>query len=153
MYICEACTGLYRPVQACTRHPWFADERGVLSDLDEAIDLYRAALALHPPGHSDRSMSLNNLAVSLSDRFKQQGVLSDLDEAIDLYRAALALHPPGHSDQSTSLNNLASSLQDRFQQQGVLSDLDETFTLYAQLSQISHAVMHRTPLIRQRTFP
>ena len=25
MYICEACTGLYRPVQACTRHPWFAD--------------------------------------------------------------------------------------------------------------------------------
>ena len=39
-------------------------------------------------------MSLNNLAISLRDRFKQQGVLFDLDEAIDLNRAALALRPP-----------------------------------------------------------
>ena len=42
-----------------------------MSDLDEAIDLCRAALALCPPGHSHRSMSLNNLASSLSDRFRQ----------------------------------------------------------------------------------
>jgi len=117
-------------------------QRGAQSDLDEAIDLKRAALALRPPGHSDRSMSLNNLAVSLNDRFKQQGALSDLDEAIDLQRTALALCPPGHSDRSMFLNNLAKSLQDRFQQQGVLPNLDEAFTLYAQLSQISHAVLH-----------
>jgi len=31
---------------------------------------------------------------------------------------------------------------DRFTQQGVLSDLDEVFALYAQLSQISHTVLH-----------
>jgi len=118
------------------------NQRGVLSDLDEAIDLKRAALALRPPGHSDRSTSLNNLAVSLSDRFNQQGVLSDLDEAIDLERAALALRPPGHSQRSVSLNNLAKCLQDRFKQEGVQRDLDEVFTLYAQLSQVSHAVLH-----------
>jgi len=87
-------------------------------------------------------MSLNNLATSLSERFDQQGVLSDLDEAIDLYQAALALRPPGHSGRSKSLNNLASCLRDRFNHQGVLSDLNEAFTLYAQLSQISHAVLH-----------
>jgi len=75
-------------------------------------------------------MSLNNLAGSLSDRFKQQGILSDLDEAIDLNQAALALRPPGHSDRSTSLHNLASSLSDRFKQQGVLSDLDEAIDLH-----------------------
>ena len=88
-----------------------------MSELDEAIDVHRAALALRPPGHSHRSSSLGNLANSLWDRFNQQGVLSDLDEAIDLHRAALALRPPGHSHRSTSLNNLASSLWDRFNQQ------------------------------------
>jgi len=87
-------------------------------------------------------MSLNNLAISLQNRFNQQGVLSDLDEAIDLHRAALSLHPPGHSCRFISLDNLASSLRDRFKHEGVLSDLDEAFTLYAQLSQISHAVLH-----------
>jgi len=80
--------------------------------------------------------------MSLRDRFEQRGVLSDLDEAIDLHRAALSLRPHGNSDRSISLNNLAISLQDKFKQQGVLSDLDEAFTLYAQLSQISHAVLH-----------
>jgi len=87
-------------------------------------------------------MSLNNLAISLRDRFEQRGVLSDLDEAIDLHRAALSLCPPGHPDKSMSLNNLASSLHDRFKQRNVLSDLDEAFTLYARLSHISHAVLH-----------
>ncbi|KAG1747924.1 CHAT domain-containing protein [Suillus paluster] len=71
-------------------------QRGVLSDLDEAIELHRAALLLCPPSHSDRSASLNNLAnslqdrfeqrgVFLQDRFEQRGVLSDLEEAFRLY--------------------------------------------------------------------
>jgi hypothetical protein len=61
------------------------EQRGVSSDLDEAIELHQAALILCPPGHYDRSSSLNNLAVSLHDRFEQRGVQSDLDEAIDLH--------------------------------------------------------------------
>ncbi|KAG0702932.1 CHAT domain-containing protein, partial [Suillus ampliporus] len=115
------------------------EQRGVLSDLDEAIELHRAALLLRPPGHSGRSASLNNLANSLTARFEQRGVLSDLDEAIELHRAALLLCPPGHSDRSVSLNNLANSLRARFEQRGVLSDLDEAFKLYSQLSHLSHA--------------
>ncbi|KAG0692299.1 hypothetical protein DFH29DRAFT_1073809, partial [Suillus ampliporus] len=105
-------------------------QRGVPSDLDEAIEHHRAALLLRPPGHSDRSASLNNLAVSLTNRFKQQGVPSDLDEAIELHRAALLICPPGQSDRSASLNNLAVSLEDRFKQRGVLSDLDEAIELH-----------------------
>ncbi|KAG2111124.1 TPR-like protein [Suillus clintonianus] len=106
------------------------EQRGVPSDLDEAIELHQAALLLRPPGHSRRSTSLNNLAISLHDRFKHQGVQSDLDEAIELHRAALLLRPPGHSRRSTSLNNLAISLHDRFKHQGVPSDLDEAIELY-----------------------
>jgi CHAT domain-containing protein len=100
-----------------------------LSDLDEAIELDQAALVLCPPGHSDRSRSLNNLAVRLYARFQQRDVLSDLDEAIDLHQAALALYPPGHSNRSDSLINLATDLYARFEHRGVLSDLDEAIDL------------------------
>ncbi|OAX35022.1 hypothetical protein K503DRAFT_858860 [Rhizopogon vinicolor AM-OR11-026] len=106
------------------------EHQDALSDLDKAVGLHRAAVALHPPGHSAQSSSLNNLATSLQDRFKQQGVLSDLDEAIDLHRAVLALLPFGHSDQSISLNNLAVGLQTRFEQRGVPSDLNEAIDIH-----------------------
>jgi CHAT domain-containing protein len=96
-------------------------------------------------------LSLNNLAISLGDRFTQRGDPSDLDEAIELHRAALLLRPPGHSDRSDSLNNLAVSLGDRFKQQGVPSDLDETFSLFSQLSHISHAVS-RTDLTSAKSW-
>ncbi|OJA11558.1 hypothetical protein AZE42_12373 [Rhizopogon vesiculosus] len=58
--------------------------------MPDNIEQLRAALGACPPGHSNQSKSLNNLASGLRGRFEQQGVLSDLDEAIDLYRAALA---------------------------------------------------------------
>ncbi|KAG1847938.1 CHAT domain-containing protein [Suillus tomentosus] len=85
-----------------------------MSDLDEAIELHRAALLLRPSGHSDRSI--------LRDRFQQRGMMSDLDEAIELHRAALLLYPSGHSDRSI--------LRDRFQQRGMMSDLDEAIELH-----------------------
>ncbi|KAG1896758.1 CHAT domain-containing protein [Suillus fuscotomentosus] len=105
-------------------------QRGIMSDLDEAIELHRAVLLLRPLDHSERSSSLNNLANSLQDRFLQRGIVSDLDEAIELHRAALSLRPPGHSDRYVSLNNLANRLRDRFLQRGIMSDLDEAIELH-----------------------
>ncbi|KAG1889091.1 uncharacterized protein F5891DRAFT_965601, partial [Suillus fuscotomentosus] len=102
----------------------------IMSDLDEAIERHRAALFRRPPGHSDRSSSLNKLAIGLRERFQQWGMMSDLDEAIELHRTALLLYPPGHSDRSSSLNNLAASLRNRFQQRGMMSDLDEAIELH-----------------------
>ncbi|KAG1856994.1 CHAT domain-containing protein [Suillus subalutaceus] len=94
------------------------------------VEQCRAALKRYSPGHSLRSRYLNNLALSLRDRFRQRGVPSDLDESIELHRAALLLCPPGHSDRPHSLNNLANSLGDRFRQRGVPSDLDESIELH-----------------------
>ncbi|KAG1845911.1 CHAT domain-containing protein [Suillus subalutaceus] len=105
-------------------------QRGVPSDLDECIELHRAALLLRPPGHSDRSYSLNSLAPNLEDRFTQRSVPSDLDECIELHRAALLLRLPGHSDRSYSLSSLASSLRHRFTQRSFPSDLDESIELH-----------------------
>ncbi|KAG2128271.1 CHAT domain-containing protein [Suillus clintonianus] len=104
---------------AISRHDRFK-QRGVPSDLDEAIELFRAALLICPPGHYFRPTSLNNLGLSLHDRFKQRGAPSDLDEAIELQRATLLIY---------CLNNLGLSLYDRFKQQGVPSDLDEIIEL------------------------
>ncbi|OAX36334.1 TPR-like protein [Rhizopogon vinicolor AM-OR11-026] len=103
---------------------------GVLSHLDEAIDLYRAALSVCPHGHSYRSQCLNNLAVTLHERFDQRGLLSNLEEAIDHHRTALALRPPGHAGRASSLSNLALAVQARFKQRGVLCDLDEAIDLH-----------------------
>ncbi|OJA14069.1 hypothetical protein AZE42_14012, partial [Rhizopogon vesiculosus] len=64
-----------------------------------AIDLHQAAFALHHPGHSDRSLFLKNLAISLQDRFEQTGVPSDLDEAFSHYsELSQASHTVSHVD-------------------------------------------------------
>ncbi|KAG2086385.1 uncharacterized protein F5147DRAFT_781650 [Suillus discolor] len=102
----------------------------LLSDLEEAIELYQVALLLYPPGHSDQPLPLNNLAISLRDRFRQHGIMSDLDKSMKLHRDALLLCPHGHPDRSSSLNNLAASLQDEFLQRGTMSDLDEAIELH-----------------------
>ncbi|KAG1747661.1 CHAT domain-containing protein [Suillus lakei] len=103
-------------------------QQGTLSDLDEVIELRRAALVLRATGHPDRDESLHNLAINLSQRFRRRGILSDLHEAIELNRAALILRPPDHHCAS-SLNNLALSLESRFEQQGIISDLNEAIEL------------------------
>ncbi|KAJ8594409.1 hypothetical protein M405DRAFT_858158, partial [Rhizopogon salebrosus TDB-379] len=129
------------------------EQRGVLSDLDEAIALDQAALTLRPLGHSNRSDSLSNLAIYLYARFQQRGVLSDLDEVIDLDRAALALCPPGHSNQYLSLNNLANDVYARFQQRGVLSDLNEAIDLHrAALALCLPGHSHRSQSISSLAF-
>ncbi|KAG1787012.1 uncharacterized protein HD556DRAFT_1247478, partial [Suillus plorans] len=44
---------------------------GVMSDLNEAIELNRATLVSCPPDHLRQSISLNALAMSLHDKFQQ----------------------------------------------------------------------------------
>ena len=81
-----------------------------MDDLNLSIVLGREAHSLLPPGHPDRSKSLNNLAIKLSSWYEQLRGIDDLNVAIILDWEALSLHPPGHPDCSTSLNSLASYL-------------------------------------------
>ncbi|KAG1772526.1 TPR-like protein [Suillus placidus] len=98
--------------------------------MPDDVERCREALKRCPPGHSDRLSSLNDLAISLRDRYMQRGIRSDLDETIELNWAALLLCPPGHSHRSESLNNLAATLGHRFQQRGLPSDLDKCIELH-----------------------
>jgi hypothetical protein len=68
-------------------------ERGGIKDLDGAIDIDHQVLALRPPGHVHRALSLNNLALNLYKRSKYwlEGHKADLDNTIDLYGQTLLL--------------------------------------------------------------
>jgi hypothetical protein len=79
-------------------------------DLDIAIALHKEALALCPIGHVSWSLSLNNIAGELSNRFDNRGNGEDLDDAIAFYRESLALWPVGHVYRPSSLLNLADRL-------------------------------------------
>jgi hypothetical protein len=58
-----------------------------------------ADVALHPPGHSSQSHSIQTLASSLLARFKQHAQLSDLTEAFNLYgQLAQVSHAVLHGD-------------------------------------------------------
>ena len=53
---------------------------GPMTDLEEAISLYRESLSLYPMSHPDRFISLRDLAAALNDRFRETGSINDLEE-------------------------------------------------------------------------
>jgi CHAT domain-containing protein len=59
-----------------------------MEDLEERSTSHREALTLCPPGHPDRSSSLNNLANALSAHFEQLCRIEDLEESFALYEWA-----------------------------------------------------------------
>jgi tetratricopeptide (TPR) repeat protein len=108
------------------------EQLGDLDSLTAAIELFREALSLCPPGRHHRSRSLERLANALWTRCGQINDLDMLAETVNLHREALDLRPPGHSDRHHSLNNLALALQDRFKQLGDLDSLAEAVELHRQ---------------------
>jgi hypothetical protein len=90
-----------------------SEEAGNLDALEGIIRCGRELLALRPPGHPDRAMTLLNLAVHLHTRFKQTGRKEDLNDAIKLDREALELLLPGHPDRPLILTHLASFIARR----------------------------------------
>ncbi|KAG1748187.1 CHAT domain-containing protein [Suillus lakei] len=104
-------------------------QQGISSDLDEAIEHYRAALALYPPraAYPDIHEVIELLRAMLPHIPHGH---SDLPGALYSFALHLLLSPPGHSIRSNILDSLASSLGSRFEQRGVPSDLDETIELY-----------------------
>ncbi|KAI6154922.1 hypothetical protein BKA82DRAFT_4072795 [Pisolithus tinctorius] len=125
-----------------------------IDDLNEAIDLLRAALELRPVenerAHPHRDATLDNLATYLKCRFEKQAAIelklrpprrprrdSTFDNlatylkcrSILLLRAELKLRPPGHPLRDATLYGLAFYLKSRFDKQAAIGDLDEAISL------------------------
>jgi len=86
---------------------------GSRADLDEALDLYREALA-STDDTGERNVVSGNFAVALLDRFHASDDLADLEESITLTRDAAAAAPPGSSERARHLINLTNGLNERY---------------------------------------
>ncbi|KAG2005666.1 mucin-like protein 1 [Coprinopsis cinerea AmutBmut pab1-1] len=100
-----------------------------MSDLGEAIRLYREALELRPAPHPDRSSSLINLANALLMRFAQIGTMSNIEQAIQLFREALELTPTSHARRHYALYGLGRSLFSLFRLPASEIDIEEVVDL------------------------
>ena len=121
-----------------------------MEDLDEVMTYHHEALTLRPPGHPDRSMSLNNLANALLAHYKQSGSMEDLEEAITYHHEALTLCPPGHPGHCTSLNNLAIVYLTRYENSSMVEDFEESFLLREQaVNDLAASSMYRLTIAIQ----
>ncbi|KIM79025.1 hypothetical protein PILCRDRAFT_10686 [Piloderma croceum F 1598] len=102
---------------------------GELSELDNAVSLFRESLERWGPTHPDRSTALISIASALWNHFEIMGQMADLDNAIKSHREAQLLSIPD-MERYKSLNNLAASLIARFNQTGQSEDLNEATKLY-----------------------
>ncbi len=80
------------------------ERTGQLADLDEAITLFRDAVAATPVGHPERPGRLSNLGAALRTRFGRTGQLADLDQAITARQEAVAAIPADHPDRPVILS-------------------------------------------------
>jgi tetratricopeptide (TPR) repeat protein len=96
-----------------------------LADLDEAIELYGAALTVSPDDQPGRHGIESNLCGALLARYENSDALEDLDEAISVGRAALAGMPAGAPGRATALCNLSGALRVRYETAGAQPDVDE----------------------------
>ena len=115
------------------------ERTGNKADLDEAIEIARAALAAAPPEHPFRGGILSILGLALRVRYDRIGALADLDEAVEVSRAAVDAAPPGHPDRAGELANFGIALVTRFERIGIAADLDKAV-------EVSRAAVDAAPL-------
>jgi len=77
-----------------------------MTDLEEAIQIARQAVASTLKDYSDLAMYLNNLGSWLGGRYERTGDMTDLEEAIQVARRAVASTLEDHSDLANYFNNL-----------------------------------------------
>lgn len=105
---------------------------GLPADLDEAIELDRAALAATARRDPRRAQFQSDLADGLLRRFDLTADLSDVDEAVAVRREIVAVTTEGQGH-SSALFHLAAALSRRHERTGRPADLREAIEL-------SHAV-------------
>ncbi|MBP2329694.1 hypothetical protein JOF56_010079 [Kibdelosporangium banguiense] len=100
------------------------DRRGIVEDLNAAIDSLFEAAAVAAPGHTMRPIMLTNLCNALRARAALLGSPTDLDAAVETGRAAVAAAPEDHPAVPLCLMNLGMALLVRHAEKRDDADLD-----------------------------
>jgi tetratricopeptide (TPR) repeat protein len=115
-------------------------QTGELRDLDEAVEVGRAAIRIAPDTDpADKAMFLSSFGNTLRARFERNGELRDLDEAVEVGRAAIRIAPDNHPEQARCLSNLGLALHERFERTGAVEDLEETLSVLGQAVEVEIA--------------
>ena len=96
-----------------------------MSDTEDAIRAGKEAVAATPKESPDRAALLNNLGLSLRERFLRTGAMADLEEAIQVTQQAVEATLENHPDQNTFLSNLGVQLGLKHSKTGSMADLEQ----------------------------
>ncbi|MFJ3791258.1 hypothetical protein [Kitasatospora sp. NPDC090091] len=97
---------------------------GTRADLDEAIGVFRDAVAATGEHHQSRPNRLYNLAAALCKRYQEDGAEADLAESREAATAAAALATEGHPVRAYVLDLLGQLSRLRYRRLGEPADLD-----------------------------
>ncbi|RYP69875.1 hypothetical protein DL771_005818 [Monosporascus sp. 5C6A] len=106
------------------------ERRGVVDDLNRAIDTAHKAVNLTGLDNRDRPARLNTLALWIGTRFESNGSMDDLDAAIEVSQAAFDAGSSADYDLRAGLaSNLEMWLSKRFERTGNEEDLRRSIGL------------------------
>jgi len=109
---------------------------GAMDLLDGASDTLRRALEHMDPDGTDpddtdlRCTLLDNLGLTLADRYGRNGDTQDLARAVEAHREAVAMSRPDDPNRLLYLTNLGSALQAHYDVVGDRSAMDEAVRVY-----------------------
>ncbi|KAJ6467937.1 CHAT domain-containing protein [Mycena vulgaris] len=98
---------------------------GDLKDIEAAVKSDQEAVVLTPKDRLYRAEHLENLAVSLTMRYRKARDSKDLEEALRHRQEAVNLTPEGHPSRAHRLSELGASFRMRYKEKGDLKDLEE----------------------------
>ncbi|WP_049556713.1 CHAT domain-containing protein [Nonomuraea sp. SBT364] len=103
---------------------------GRLDRADQAVELFRQAVAQAPPGHPETAQLLIGLGAVLGLRMEFSGTTGDLDEMIDALRRGVAAADPQDEHVGMYRSDLANALMLKFHRGGGRRVLDEAVRSY-----------------------
>lgn len=99
--------------------------RGLVEDLNRAIDLWTEAVRDTPPDSPKRLRYLHNLSLGLHTRYRRAGRLEDLEQEVSICQHMVQMTPLDSPERAGYLNNLSRGLRDRYARTGQLRHLEE----------------------------
>ncbi|KAE9378772.1 TPR-like protein [Stipitochalara longipes BDJ] len=96
-----------------------------MPETQDAVQVGRDAIAATPEDSLERAALLNNLGLSLRERFLQKGMMTDLEEAIQVARRSVEMTSEDHPNHNSFLSNLAVQLGLKYSKTGSAADLEQ----------------------------
>jgi hypothetical protein len=118
------------------RYAVLGDEK----DIEAAIEPLRSSMALCPPLHIDRELTLQRLAQGLCHLYERSGATEDLEEALGVARQALAVPRPGGGGRLYTLHTAAYAFGIHLEASGSAdsrTDIEELVRLHRETLELS----------------